>query len=172
MKKEILYAGLILAILVAIFLILFSINRITPPASFEKQDISQSNSGQKPAPKSLYDLHNQYRSDKGLTNLSVNEKLEQSAKIKVNDMCETDHFEHSLSTGEDWIVPIEQVGYEYTQAGENLAKGYPTDDMAFIALTRSPTHLENIINQEYTEIGIAHLYCDNKNYTAIHYGAR
>jgi hypothetical protein len=47
------------------------------------------------------------------------------------------------------------VGYNYSFAGENLAKNYPTSQATVDAWMNSPTHRENILNKEYTDVGFA-----------------
>jgi hypothetical protein len=47
------------------------------------------------------------------------------------------------------------VGYNYSFAGENLAKNYPTSDATVTAWMNSPTHRENLLKKEYVDVGFA-----------------
>jgi hypothetical protein len=47
------------------------------------------------------------------------------------------------------------VGYNYSVAGENLAKNYPNADATVAAWMASTTHRENILNKAYTDVGFA-----------------
>lgn len=59
-----------------------------------------------------------------------------------------------------WIYFIKDVSY--SQAGENLAKGFKTDKKAHKALMKSPTHKANIINPWYKKVGIGRATCGKK----------
>jgi len=47
------------------------------------------------------------------------------------------------------------VGYNYSSAGENLAKNYPTAGATVQAWMNSQTHRENILKSEYVDVGFA-----------------
>lgn len=87
--------------------------------------------------------------------LAVNSLLKQAAQDKANDMATKGYFAH---TSPDGITPwywLQQAGYSYTTAGENLAINFVDSQDVIIAWMNSPGHRANILNQNYTEIGIA-----------------
>jgi uncharacterized protein YkwD len=45
--------------------------------------------------------------------------------------------------------------YDYIYAGENLAKNFSTFDDVVEAWYNSPSHKENLLNKNYTEMGFA-----------------
>jgi hypothetical protein len=47
------------------------------------------------------------------------------------------------------------AGYQYEYAGENLAKNFLFSDGVVTAWMNSPTHRDNILKREYTEVGYA-----------------
>ena len=50
---------------------------------------------------------------------------------------------------------IKGEGYEYSVAGENLAKGFNDENNMMNAWLNSPAHKANIAKAEYTDIGVA-----------------
>lgn len=102
-------------------------------------------------------LTNKYRKENGnLKALKENKKLDLSAEKKLQDMFTNQYFEHispkKIGVGE----LAEEVDYEYILIGENLAMGNFKSDQALMdAWIESEGHRENIVNQHYTEIGVA-----------------
>jgi hypothetical protein len=103
----------------------------------------------------MVELTNESRSEAGLEKLSVNEKLEKAAEAKANDMLINQYFEHTSPQGVTPWYWFEQAGYEYVYAAENLAIDFVTAEGAHKALMESTGHRENILGQNYKEIGIA-----------------
>ena len=50
---------------------------------------------------------------------------------------------------------VTQAGYRWRAVGENVAAGQPTADAVMAAWLSSPGHCANIMNGQYTEMGIA-----------------
>lgn len=88
--------------------------------------------------------------------LKENDLLNQSAKLKLNDMFENQYFAHISPEGLELKDLAEKVGYEFIVIGENLAMGNFKDDKDLVlAWMESPGHRENILNEKYQEIGVA-----------------
>ena len=105
-------------------------------------------------PAIVTDLTNQERANLVLPLLKRNPILDQAAQLKANDMVINGYFAHNSPTG---ITPwywFGQVGYLFTYAGENLAVHFSDSDEVVSAWMASPTHRANIVNSNYTEIGI------------------
>ncbi len=103
----------------------------------------------------IIDLANGDRKDKGIPELSENEKLSQAAADKAEDMVLNNYFSH---TSPQEITPwhwIEKEDYDYNYAGENLAMDFTSAEKMNEAWMASPTHRANILNEKYKEIGIA-----------------
>jgi uncharacterized protein YkwD len=99
---------------------------------------------------------NQERNKQSLAPLAINEKLNASAKAKVDDMFKQRYFEHTSPDGVTIDDLADQVGYDFILIGENLAEGDFKDDQALVlAWMASPHHRANILNDRYTEIGVA-----------------
>lgn len=106
-------------------------------------------------PGKMVELTNGSRSEAGLGTLDVDERLEEAAKMKANDMLINQYFEHTSPEGVTPWFWFEKAGYEYVYAAENLAIDFVTAEGAHKALMESTGHRENILGQNYKEIGIA-----------------
>ncbi len=92
----------------------------------------------------------------GLPGLSENRTLSQIAKIRVEDMFAKQYFEHTSPSGDSASKEASSVGYKYITIGENIALGnFGGVEGLLTAWMNSPGHRANILNKNYTEIGIA-----------------
>lgn len=104
-------------------------------------------------------LINNYRTQNGLGTLSLNTELNNAAEWMSNDMAVNNYFSHTDSLGRDSFQRMAAFGYNYnTWKGENLAAGTDTAQAAFDAWKRSPGHNANMLNSNFTVIGIARVY--------------
>lgn len=96
------------------------------------------------------------RENNGLPALLENYNLEQAALAKVNDMFLSQYFEHVSPSGAGPGDLAKKYGYEFIIEGENLILGNFADEKEMIELwMNSPGHRANILNNRYTEIGMA-----------------
>lgn len=103
----------------------------------------------------LHQLTNNERQKSNLGNLVFNEKLSVAAQLKANDMFAKNYWAHYSPVGSTPWDFITGSGYRYEYAGENLAKNFLFSDGVVSAWMNSPTHRENILKKEYTEVGFA-----------------
>jgi len=103
----------------------------------------------------MISLTNKSRTESGLASLLINEKLTMAAQEKANDMFKFQYFDHNSPSGTTPWDFIKSAGYEYGYAGENLAIDFISANGAHKALMESSSHRENILNKNFTEIGIA-----------------
>lgn len=129
---------------------------------------SEGTSGQEQA---MINSNNAYRQVNNLAALSTNYSLMISSQVKANDMCNRGYFAHVDPDGHQPWYYMAIAGYSYSGAGENLAQDFNTNDGAFNALVKSPTHHANIVGN-YNEIGVGFNTCGGRNITVIHYGLR
>lgn len=106
-------------------------------------------------PEELLILTNARRQEKGLPPLTINQSLVQAASRKVADMFAKNYWAHIAPDGTTPWYFIRSSGYEYVYAGENLARGFTTSEDVINAWMASPTHRENMLSPNYTEIGFA-----------------
>jgi len=91
----------------------------------------------------------------GLSSLELNEQLSVAAKQKAEDMFKGGYWAHIAPDGTTPWYFIEQNGYSYIYAGENLAKDFNDSDAVVRAWMNSPTHKDNILGENYRDIGLA-----------------
>lgn len=103
----------------------------------------------------LTSLTNNQRENNSLPDLKENNLLTQAAQLKANDMAARGYFSHNTPDGKTPWYWLEQVGYKYSYAGENLAVNFFESDEVAQAWMNSPSHRANIVKKDYTEIGIA-----------------
>ena len=98
---------------------------------------------------------NEVRQEHGLAPLKLNQTLSKAAEQKAQHMFKEDYWAHISPSGvKPWDFILNQ-GYDYTFAGENLAKNFMESDQVVEAWYESPTHRENLLSANYNEIGFA-----------------
>lgn len=102
----------------------------------------------------LVDETNSNRISQKLASLTVSPILEEAARQKAEDMAKNSYFSHVGPTGKTPWEWLQGVGYEYRYAGENLAVNFIDSKDVVDAWMNSPGHRANILNTNYTEIGI------------------
>lgn len=97
---------------------------------------------------------NQIRIQAGLPTLTIDPRLMRSAANKANDMAIRGYFDHANPDGYHMSYWINGAGYTYSLAGENLAKGFYDLDRLMNAWVASPGHYKNLVEPEFTDIGV------------------
>jgi hypothetical protein len=126
--------------------IFFAVAQINFPYNIFFADITRSR---------LVQMLNQTRESIGLDTLTENEKLNQAATLKANDMIANGYFNHTSPSGVTPWYWFSQTGYTYKYAGENLAIGFYDSAEVYNAWLNSPSHKENMVNPYYSEVGTA-----------------
>ncbi|MFA6007329.1 MAG: CAP domain-containing protein [Candidatus Shapirobacteria bacterium] len=102
----------------------------------------------------VLDQTNAVRQKQGLSLLQYNVILSQSATAKAQDMFANNYWAHNSPQGKTPWDFFKAAGYQYSIAGENLAKDFYDTETLMQAWMNSPTHRENILSPKYQEIGI------------------
>ncbi len=103
----------------------------------------------------LVDLTNNARLSNNAGMLARNTTLDSAAQLKAADMAKYGYFAHVSPAG---ITPwhwFSKAGYTFVYAGENLAINFTESVAVENSWLNSPTHRANILNNNFTEIGIA-----------------
>lgn len=103
----------------------------------------------------LLRLTNEQRQKNNLDGFTINETLNKAAELKAKDMVDNNYWSHVSPSGVSPWYWIDQSGYKYQGAGENLAKNYADEASIVNAWMISSAHKENILNPNYKEVGIA-----------------
>ncbi|MDO8240357.1 MAG: CAP domain-containing protein [Candidatus Moranbacteria bacterium] len=91
----------------------------------------------------------------GLNFLIKNDQLSAAAQAKLDDMLANNYFQHTSPSGVDPWHWLDENGYVYAVAGENLAMDFRTAEAQQKAWMESPTHRKNILNANFQEVGVA-----------------
>ncbi len=105
-------------------------------------------------------LSNIERREHGLVPLTFDSQLSSAAQRHSSHMARDDFFAHTGSDG-DPFSRIRATGYQYSSAAENIAAGQQAPEAVVTAWMNSPGHRANILNPNYTEIGIGYFYLQN-----------
>lgn len=99
-------------------------------------------------------LVNVERSKSGLAPLKANADLSKVATAKAQDMIDKNYFSHTSPTYGSPFDMMTKFGIKYTAAGENIAYGQKTPADVMNGWMNSPGHKANILNSNFTEIGV------------------
>lgn len=105
-------------------------------------------------PGALVILTNQDRSAIGLAGVIEDALLNKAAQAAATDMARKGYFAHVSPDGKSPWYWLDQVGYAYSYAGENLAINFTDSENVETAWMASPTHRANIEKPQYTKVGI------------------
>jgi len=103
----------------------------------------------------LFTDTNAQRTAAGLSPLVMNAQLSAAAANKASDMCSKDYWAHNSPAGTTPWYWISQAGYNYTVAGENLAKNFSDSQSVVNAWMASPSHRANVLKPDYKDVGYA-----------------
>ena len=109
----------------------------------------------------VLELTNEERAKAGLKPLKLNDKLANAADGHSDSMAADDFFSHTGADVSSVADRVQSNGYEYSTVGENIAAGQPTAEAVVQAWMDSPGHRANILNANYTEIGIGYEFLEN-----------
>lgn len=120
----------------------------------------------------IVSLTNSIRSSNGLGSYSQNGALASAARAKAQHMCTHDYWAHTAPDGTTGWNFMRNSGYNYVVAGENLAKGYSTDQSVVNGWMNSAGHRANILHKTYREIGVGNVSCSGSVIVVAMYGTR
>lgn len=103
--------------------------------------------------KRILELCNAERTKNGVTALKANNDLTKLARMKSKDIVDKNYFSHQSPTYGSPFEMMRDYGVSYMYAGENLAQN-STADKAFNAWMNSEGHRKNILNPNFTELGV------------------
>lgn len=105
-------------------------------------------------PAVVVELTNEERALNNEAPLVRNATLDKAAQLKAEDMAKHQYFSHYSPSGVSPWHWFDEAGYIYAHAGENLAVHFTDSTEVVEAWMNSPTHRENIVGPQYTEIGV------------------
>jgi len=135
----------IFIIFISFFTVVFSFSAV---ASDEMQETPFT-------PYDVIDLVNKERTAHGLQRLTESAILDTVAQKKLQNMIQNDYFDHTAPDGTDPWEWFFRSGYDFSYAGENLATTFTTAKDQHDAWMASPKHRQNILDERFTNVGVA-----------------
>ena len=102
----------------------------------------------------IIDFTNSARHTNAVASVQENSLLDDAALAKAEDMASKGYFAHISPDGTLPWVWITSTGYDYQNAGENLAVRFSDSKDVVNAWMASPSHRDNILRSNYSEIGV------------------
>ena len=108
-------------------------------------------------------LVNDLRHQEGVAALTYDDTLNQASQQRVQEMITSQRFDHSRPDGSAFYTILQEYGYTYQAAGENLLWYEPygalsEEELAqkmFQLWLNSPGHKKNMVDASYTVMGFA-----------------
>ncbi|MGL5940349.1 MAG: CAP domain-containing protein [Waterburya sp.] len=104
----------------------------------------------------ILNLVNQERAKVGADPLRINAQLDQAADLHTQDQANMDKMSHTGSDGSSMGTRIQNAGYQYSTAGENVAAGYLDAEAVVAGWMGSEGHRANILNASFEELGVGY----------------
>ncbi|ASK61101.1 hypothetical protein CFK37_02265 [Virgibacillus phasianinus] len=105
----------------------------------------------------VVELTNNEREERGLEPLKIDVELSKMARDKSQDMSTNGYFSHTSPNYGSPFDMMESYGITYQSAGENIARGQRTPEEVVNGWMNSQGHRENILNPDYTHIGVGYV---------------
>lgn len=104
-------------------------------------------------------LVNKERAKEGLAPLTIQQDIVKAASVRAGEI--QNSFSHTRPNGTSFTTALKEAGVSYRGAGENIAWGQKTPEEVVKAWMNSPSHRENIMNKNFTNMGVG--YQTNNN---------
>lgn len=98
----------------------------------------------------------------GIAALSLDPELTKAANIRAQEIATL--FSHTRPDGRKCFTVLDQIGYSYWSAGENIAAGYGNSSAVMNGWMNSPGHRSNILNAGFKRLGVGYVYIPNSEY--------
>lgn len=109
-------------------------------------------------------LVNAERAKQGLSALTIDTKVQQAALVRAKESAQS--FSHTRPNGSSFSTALTEAGVSYRTAGENIAYGQSTPQQVMNAWMNSSGHRANILNANYTTIGVGYTVINGTAYWA------
>ncbi len=99
-------------------------------------------------------IANEFRAEKGIAPLKLNKELTTVACARAEEIAWSGRHSHYRPNGKYCFSIMEDAGITSGLAGENIGWGFSSAEDVCQAWKDSQSHYENIMNPDFTEIGI------------------
>lgn len=104
--------------------------------------------------KQVVALVNQERAKEGLSPLTIDTKVQAAAGVRAKE-CEQ-LFSHTRPDGSSFSTALKEQNVSYRRSGENIAWGQRSPEEVMKAWMNSSGHRANIMNPNFTTIGVGY----------------
>lgn len=112
----------------------------------------------------VLDLVNEERLNRNIAPLMLNLQVQQAAEVRAEEL--VIKFDHTRPDGRSCFTALDEYVDSYCRAGENIAAGYETPQSVMNGWMNSSGHKANILNKNFTEMGVGYYYNDSSTYGA------
>jgi uncharacterized protein YkwD len=109
----------------------------------------------------LLQATNDARKDSNEATLSLNAQLATAAQNKANDMAKRNYWSHVTPDGLTPWSFVDNSGYQYQKAGENLAYGFANSNETTKGWLNSSEHRANLLDPAFSAVGFGIAKSDN-----------
>ena len=110
--------------------------------------------------KEVVALVNAERAKEGLSPLTIDVNVQAAAQVRAQE-CEQ-LFSHTRPDGSSFSTALKEQNVSYRRAGENIAWGQKTPEAVMNAWMNSSGHRANIMNSQFTTIGVGYYVNANR----------
>ena len=114
----------------------------------------------------VVDLVNGERAKAGLSELKLNTNAAAAAQTRARELIS--NFSHTRPNGTHFSTALKEAGVSYSSVGENIAYGQTSPEAVMNQWMNSSGHRANILNPDFTEIGVGHY----QTASGVHYWAQ
>lgn len=140
----------------------YSDSKVTIPVTVSGISLSVSNKYSDYA-QQIFNLTNQERTSRGLSKLSYISSLEGACQLRAKEASIV--WDHTRPDGRSWDSVLDDIGYSYYSAGENLFASNALDaELAVDSWMNSEGHRANILRAEFDSICIGVVKGDDGEY--------
>ncbi|WP_246092617.1 CAP domain-containing protein [Terrilactibacillus laevilacticus] len=108
----------------------------------------------------IFDISNILRTRYNVKPLDWNKSASDAAYKHSQEMKERNYFSHDSKWSGDLSKRLQKEKVQFQLAGENIAAKYPDGVAVVIGWLNSEDHRKNLLNDEFTELGVG-VYKDN-----------
>ena len=99
-------------------------------------------------------LVNEERAKAGLSPLTLYTRAASAAAVRSGEIQTS--FSHTRPDGSSFSTALTQAGVNYRSSGENIAYGQTTPEQVMNSWMNSSGHRANILNVDFTSIGVGY----------------
>lgn len=110
----------------------------------------------------VINLVNEERAKEGLSPLTLDTKVAAAAQVRAEEIVTS--FSHTRPDGTSFATALKEQNVNYRRAGENIAWGQKSPEEVVNAWMNSSGHRANIMNSNFTSIGVGYYQHNGVNY--------